>query len=76
MKNLPQSRGPEVDTEKCVDVAGGNRYNLVLIAAVRAREIARQQRADSHVEHSNNIVSALFDVQNGKVGIEYLRKIK
>lgn len=76
MKTLPQSRGPQVDTEKCVEITGGNRYNLILMATVRAREIARNQRDQEHTEHSNSIVSALLDVQAGKVGPEYMRKIK
>jgi DNA-directed RNA polymerase subunit omega len=64
------------DTEKCVALIG-NRFNLVLIGAIRARELKRGSRP--LVDNDNNssaIVTALKEIENGKVGIEYLRRVR
>ena len=63
-----------VDTDKCVDQIG-NRFNLVLAAAQRARELKRGYRklttgSDGH------IITALKEIEEGHVGLELLRKIK
>jgi len=69
------SRGPNVDTEKCVENAGGNRFDLVLIAAARAREIKRQHRESDKREHVHSALTALEEIQAGKVGKEYLKRV-
>lgn len=69
------SRGPSLDIEACVENAGGNRFDLVLIAAARAREIARQHKASELGTQVNAPVSALLDVQDKLVGVEYLKKV-
>jgi DNA-directed RNA polymerase omega subunit len=70
------SRGPDIDTEQCVQQAGGNRFNLVLIAAQRAREIRRKQSHDAPEVHSLPCVSALLEIQEGKVDSKrYLMKV-
>jgi DNA-directed RNA polymerase subunit K/omega len=61
------SRGPSINTEKCIENVGGNRFNLVLIAAARARELARQDL--------NSPVTALLEIQEGRIGKEYLKKV-
>ena len=76
MKSKTLSRGPNIDTEKCVENIGGNRFDLVLIATERAREIKRQNQESDKREHVYSIVSALTDIQEGSVGREYLKKIK
>lgn len=76
MKTTTLSRGPTIDTQYCVDLVGGNRFNLVLIAATRAKEISRQHKADERHDYPHSAVSALLEVQSGKVGAEYLRKLK
>jgi DNA-directed RNA polymerase omega subunit len=68
------SRGTEIDTEKCVANVGG-RFELVLIAAARSREIARKHRHDGETTQVNSSVSALLDIQNKIIGREYLKKI-
>ena len=73
MKTL--SRGPSIDIEQCAVNVGGNRFNLVLIAAVRAREIARRHRHEELPTQANAPVSALLDIQAGRVGISYLNKV-
>jgi DNA-directed RNA polymerase omega subunit len=76
MKSKTLSRGPNIDTEKCVENIGGNRFDLVLIATERAREIKRQNQESDKREHVYSIISALTDIQDGSVGREYLKKIK
>jgi DNA-directed RNA polymerase subunit K/omega len=70
------SRSPEVDTEKCVAMSGGNRFDLVLMAAARSREIKRQNSTSQKFEHLHSIVTALIEFQEGKIGREYIHKIK
>jgi DNA-directed RNA polymerase omega subunit len=68
-----ESRSGEINTERCVEQAGG-RYDLVLIAAQRLRELKRQHR------ESNKFVTtidALKEVESGQISIsDYLVKIK
>jgi DNA-directed RNA polymerase omega subunit len=73
MKIKIDSRGPVIDMEKCVNKMGG-RYDLVLIAAQRLREIKRKDR-DS--QKYSTTVDALIDVQNGIIELsDYILKIK
>jgi len=74
-KPVGLSRGTAIDTEKCVENAGGNRFDLVLIAAARAREIKRHNRESDKREHVHSNITALEDIQSGKVGKEYLKRI-
>ena len=63
------------DTELCVKMIG-NRFNLVLVASQRVREIRRGSRP--LVDNANNSspsVLALKEIEQGKVGIEYLKKL-
>ena len=69
------SRGPSLDTEHCIKNAGGNRFNLVIMAAARARELARAHKRAERPDQLNAPVSALLEFQEGKIGIEYLRKV-
>ena len=74
-KPVGLSRSPEIDTDICVANVG-NRYNLVLIAAHRAREIKRQHKDSMKREHVYSNITALLDIQSGKVGAEYLKRIR
>jgi len=74
-KPIGISRGTDIDTDKCVDLSGGNRFNLVLIAAARAREIKRQHRESDKREHVYSNLTALLEIQSGKVGAEYLKRV-
>ena len=51
----------------------GNRYDLVLIASRRARELS-----NSHAPHINtddgNVVKAIREIEQGHVGRDYLHK--
>lgn len=77
MKPKVLSRGPELDTEKCIRNMGNLRYDLILIAAQRAREIKRQHKGSQHYEHKFSVVTALLEVQNGTIDpLTYLAKVK
>lgn len=75
MSKTTLSRGPNIDTELCTENVGGNRFDLVLVAAARSREIARKHRHDELTTQINAPVSALLDIQEGRVGREYLKKV-
>ena len=70
------SRGPSLDTDKCVEQSGGNRFNLVIMAAARSREIRRQNKESDKFEHIHSNVTALLEFQEGKYDSEYLKRIK
>ena len=67
MKSRILSRGPEVDIEKCVRNSGTGRFDMVLIACARAREIKRQNKSSERYEHRHSIVTALKDIEAGTV---------
>jgi DNA-directed RNA polymerase omega subunit len=73
---LSLSRGPMIDTEHCVRNVAGNRFDLVLIAAARARELSRQHKASESPVQMNAPVSALLEIQEGKIGREYLKRVR
>jgi DNA-directed RNA polymerase omega subunit len=76
-KPLDLSRGTGIDTELCTEMAGGNKFNLVLIASERAREIRRQNKDSDKREHVHSIVTALEEIQAGKInGLTYLNKLR
>jgi DNA-directed RNA polymerase subunit K/omega len=47
-----------------------------LIAAARARELARQHRHAENKGQLNAPVTALLEIQEGKIGIEYLKRVR
>jgi DNA-directed RNA polymerase subunit K/omega len=49
----------------------GGIYDLVLIASARARELKKHKNADTA---RSMIVEALADVEDGKIGKDYLRR--
>lgn len=61
---LTGSRTPELNIEKCIENAGGNRYHAVLLAAQRARELAKENARS--VKYVNTAVSALLEIQGEK----------
>ena len=58
-------RTDRLDVAKCAEKAGGQ-FMLVLVAAQRAREIARQNRGSDKFEHVHPAVTALLEIQEGK----------
>lgn len=53
----------------------GNRYDLVLIASQRARELKRGAMPKVTSKNST-IVTALREIEQGHIGIDYLKRIK
>ena len=75
MKIKTLSRGTTIDTDLCVNQIG-NRYDLVIVAATRARELARRHRISERTDHINAPITALLEIQDGKVDINYLKKVR
>ena len=65
-----------MDIEKCTENAGGNRFEMVVMAAIRAREISKAHRSAGRTDHINSTMNALFDFQDGKIDREYLKRVK
>jgi DNA-directed RNA polymerase subunit omega len=63
----------QVTSEDAVNKIG-NRYELVLIATIRARELKRGYKPFV-IGDNKNIVTALEEIEQGKIGREYLNKI-
>jgi len=74
MKLKTLSRGTTIDTDLCTNYIG-NRYDLVIVAAARARELARRHRISERTDHINAPVTALLEIQEGKVSRDYLKKV-
>jgi len=70
------SRVSQLDNDKIVEMSGGNRFNLVIMAAARSREIRRQNKDSQKFEHLHSNVSALLDFQSGECGADYIKKVK
>lgn len=67
--------------DNALAVFDNNQFQLILAAAVRAREIATTrtiaERAGSTIKYPNRpVVSSLLEFAEGKIGKEYLNKIK
>ena len=60
-------------TSQAAVAAVGNRYDLVLIASRRARELSRGDAALVLSRHGP-VLTALKEIEAGKVGREYLLK--
>jgi DNA-directed RNA polymerase omega subunit len=71
----------DLDIQKITDNVGGSRFELVLIAATRAREIANArtiaQRANPQLKYETKITTeALNEIEHSKIGREYLGKVR
>jgi DNA-directed RNA polymerase omega subunit len=60
-------------TSQAAVEAIGNRYNLVLVAAQRMRELARGDTRRVESRYGDG-VTTLLEIEQGKVGIDYLLK--
>ena len=63
-----------VDTDKCVENIG-SRFDLVLVAALRVRELKRGHRSLLNTK-AGPMVTALEEIEAGLVGREYLKRIR
>lgn len=67
--------------DHCLEAFGNNQFHLILGAAVRAREIASQRtfaerNGDRTVYANKPTVETLCEIDQGKIGAEYLNKIR
>jgi DNA-directed RNA polymerase subunit K/omega len=70
------SRGTQLNNDFCVKQAGGNRFDLVIMAAARSREIRRQHRDSQKFEHIHSNVTALLEFQEGQLDHTYMEGIE
>jgi DNA-directed RNA polymerase subunit K/omega len=70
------SRSTQIDTDKCVELSGGNRFDLVIMASARSRELRRQHMSSLKFEDVHTNVTALLEFQNGEHDSTYMKKIR
>ena len=61
-------------TSQAAAEAIGNRYDLVLIAARRVRELRRGDAVKIEENRQGAVVTTLLEIEQGKVGLDYLLK--
>lgn len=63
-------------SQKAVEMIG-NRFDLILIASARARELHRgaAPKVRKQLGTNKSIVTALQEIEEGKIGREYLAKV-
>lgn len=70
------SRGESLDKEKCVRLSGGNQFDLIIMASHRARTIKQQNAHSTKMEHHHGVVTALLEIEAGKIDSDWQQKIK
>ena len=66
-----------ITVEDCLEVVD-NRFELVLMASKRARQLAKGEPStleNAHLEAEKPTVLALREIAAGKVGLEMLKKV-
>ena len=76
MSSKYHSRHSEFNKELCVKNAGGNQFDMIIMASQRAREIKSQNQHSIHMEHHHGVLTALLEIQSGKADQEFYKKIK
>jgi DNA-directed RNA polymerase omega subunit len=69
----PKDPAAGLSSEAAV-TAIGNRYDLVLIAARRVRELHRGDAIRIEENRHGAVVTTLLEIEQGKVGLDYLLK--
>lgn len=66
------------DIDNCLKAFDGNRFQLILATSKRAREIANSRifadRKEMGIYDNKPVVEALCEVDQGKIGKDYLYK--
>lgn len=65
---------PRISSEKAAN-AVGNRYDLILIASQRVRELKSGHRPKLETKHGTTL-TALKEIEEGLVDREYLKRIR
>jgi DNA-directed RNA polymerase subunit K/omega len=69
-----ETRATDLDVEKCIVKTGGNRFDLILMATVRTRELKHQSRSNGKFI---SVVDSLLEAQTGNLNrVDYIAKIK
>jgi DNA-directed RNA polymerase subunit omega len=63
-----------ISSEKAVNQVG-NRYDLILIASQRVRELRRGHRPKMETKNGP-VLTALTEIEEGHVGRDYLKRIR
>lgn len=72
---MSESRARYTSEEAAIAV--GNRYDLVLIASARVRELSRGYKSKlSTPSKAGPVVTALQEIEKGLVGREYLKRVR
>ena len=75
MNGLPlESRNMNGLTSQGAAEAIGSRYDMVLVACARARELKRNHAARI-ISTDGSLVTALMEIEQGQVGQDYLQKV-
>lgn len=74
MKEIMSESRARYTSEEAVNQIG-NRFDLVLIASTRVRELNRGH-ASKIVSSSGPIVTALMEIEQGLVGRDHLKRMK
>jgi DNA-directed RNA polymerase omega subunit len=69
----PKDPAAGLSNEAAVE-AIGNRYDLVLVAARRVRELHRGDAIRIEENRHGPVVTTLLEIEQGKVGLDYLLK--
>jgi len=62
-----------ITSQKAAEMVG-NRFDLVLIACARTREL-KNRYAPKVISNNGPLVTALREIEEGKIGREYLKKV-
>ena len=76
MSSKYHSRHQDFNKEACVKNAGGNQFDLIIMATQRAREIKMGNSHSTKMEHHHGVMSALLEIQAGKVDPDWEKKIR
>jgi DNA-directed RNA polymerase subunit K/omega len=68
------SRSDQLNLDKCVENIGGNRFVLVIAAAVKAREMSKNRYSELR-ENIYPGLSALLSIQDGNIDDTWVRKV-
>lgn len=75
MKTKLNSRTPQVNRDLCLKNSGGNQYEMILMVAARARELANESNRNKGYD-VHTVIPAMLELQEGKFGREYLAKVR
>jgi DNA-directed RNA polymerase subunit K/omega len=64
---ITKSRGSQIDPKDCMKVTGADQFELIILAAQRAREISKEFVNSKRRGYVGSPVSALLEIQEGKI---------